>query len=309
MKIVFMGNPEFALPSLLAINKSRHKIVAVVTNLDKPKGRGLKLQKTPVKKLAEDLGLPILQPDSLESEVFLNQIRSFNADIFVVVAFKILPESLLEIPPMGAINLHASLLPKYRGAAPINWALINGEKKTGITIFKIRKKVDTGEILYQKSVEINEDDTAGVLSQKLANLGGESLVKVLDLLEEGKIDPIPQDNSKATYAPKITTEVGKINWKLDAKKIKNLIHGLSPDPGAYSYIFKKRVKFLKAGYEELDTSYLPGTIVYIDKKQLKIQTGKGLLVPKVLQMEGKKPLDVAFFIKGFRGKIGDRFIS
>jgi len=309
MKVVFMGTPDFAVPSLREIGKSNHQIISVVTGPDKPRGRGQKLSKTPVKEAAEKLNLTILQPEKLDSPEFSKQIEKLEPDIFVVVAFKILPESLLQIPRKGAINLHASLLPRYRGAAPINWAIINGERETGITIFQIKPEVDTGEILYQEKIEIKEDDTAGSLHDKLSRIGAKALVRVLDMIERGEVKPIPQNEKLATYAPKIKPEMGRIDWSKEAKNIKNLIHGLSPVPGAFSFFKNKRVRFLKANIEDTGTSYSPGTIVYLDKKCMKIQTGRGLLLPSMLQTEGKKPLTVTEFIKGFRGNTGDRFIS
>ena len=309
MKVVFMGTPDFAVPSLREIGKSNHQIISVVTGPDKPRGRGQKLSKTPVKEAAEKLNLTILQPEKLDSPEFSKQIEKLEPDIFVVVAFRILPESLLQIPRKGAINLHASLLPRYRGAAPINWAIINGERETGITIFQIKPEVDTGEILYQEKIEIKEDDTAGSLHDKLSRIGAKALVRVLDMIERGEVKPIPQNEKLATYAPKIKPEMGRIDWSKEAKNIKNLIHGLSPVPGAFSFFKNKRVRFLKANIEDTGTSYSPGTIVYLDKKCMKIQTGRGLLLPSILQIEGKKPLTVTEFIKGFRGNTGDRFIS
>ncbi|MBO8151456.1 MAG: methionyl-tRNA formyltransferase [Candidatus Neomarinimicrobiota bacterium] len=309
MKVVFMGTPDFAVPSLREIGKSNHQIISVVTGPDKPRGRGQKLSKTPVKEAAEKLNLTILQPEKLDSPEFSKQIEKLEPDIFVVVAFRILPESLLQIPRKGAINLHASLLPRYRGAAPINWAIINGERETGITIFQIKPEVDTGEILYQEKIEIKEDDTAGSLHDKLSRIGAKALVRVLDMVERGEVKPIPQNEKLATYAPKIKPEMGRIDWSKEAKNIKNLIHGLSPVPGAFSFFKNKRVRFLKANIEDTGTSYSPGTIVYLDKKCMKIQTGRGLLLPSMLQTEGKKPLTVTEFIKGFRGNTGDRFIS
>ncbi|RKY47899.1 MAG: methionyl-tRNA formyltransferase [Candidatus Neomarinimicrobiota bacterium] len=309
MKVVFMGTPDYADPYLRLIGKSNHQIISVVTGPDKPRGRGQKLSKTPVKEAAEKLNLTILQPEKLDSPEFSKQIEKLEPDIFVVVAFRILPESLLQIPRKGAINLHASLLPRYRGAAPINWAIINGERETGITIFQIKPEVDTGEILYQEKIEIKEDDTAGSLHDKLSRIGAKALVRVLDMVERGEVKPIPQNEKLATYAPKIKPEMGRIDWSKEAKNIKNLIHGLSPVPGAFSFFKNKRVRFLKANIEDTGTSYSPGTIVYLDKKCMKIQTGRGLLLPSMLQTEGKKPLTVTEFIKGFRGNTGDRFIS
>jgi methionyl-tRNA formyltransferase len=307
MNIIFMGTPKFALPSLQAISESKHNIKAVVTSKDVQKGRGLKVEEPPVKTLAKKLNLPIIQLDSLKSPDFAEKIRTLSPDIFVVVAFKILPSELLNIPPKGAINLHASLLPKYRGAAPINWAIINGEKETGISIIQLKPSVDTGDILFQEKVKISENDTYGTLSEKLSQLGAKALVKVLDKLEEGDITKMPQDDKQATKAPKIFPEVGEIDWNKDASSIRNLIHGLSPKPGASSFIGNKRIKILEAGISKENSSNEPGTIVSLDTKQMGIQTGSGILLPKKVQMEGKKILKIEQFLRGFHGKIGDKF--
>lgn len=309
MNIIFMGTPEFALLSLQAISESKHNIKAVVTGKDVQKGRGLKVEEPPIKTLAKKLNLPIVQPDSLKSPDFASEIKALSPDIFVVVAFKILPSELLNIPPKGAINLHASLLPRYRGAAPINWAIINGEKETGISIIQLKPTVDTGDILFQERVKIAENDTYGTLSEKLSQIGAEALVKVLDKLEEGDIIKIPQDEKQATRAPKIFPEMGKIDWNRDAFSVKNLIHGLSPKPGAYSFLANKRIKILEADVSKESSSDEPGTIVFRDGNRIGIQTGNGILFPKKVQMEGKKILKIEQFLRGFHGEIGDKFNS
>lgn len=307
MKIVFMGTPEFALPSLKAVATSRHVVSAVVTGLDAERGRGLKIQEPPVKILANTLGLPVIQPENLYSPDFIHRLKDLEADLFVVVAFKILPDEVLEIPRLCAINLHASLLPKYRGPAPINWAIINGEKEAGLTIFRIQPKVDTGDILAQRRVAIAEDDTFGTLYKKLSLLGGEILVSTIDAIEENRLTPIPQHHEEATKAPKIYPDMGKIDWSKDATKIKCLIHGLSPTPGAFTSFNGKRIKFLAATVEPSKSPFEPGMIAYRDKIRIGIQTGNGILFPLKVQVEGKKPLPVAEFLRGFQGKIGDRF--
>ncbi len=309
MKIIYMGTPEFAVPGLKAIAESGHTVMLVVTGPDKPAGRGRNLRETPVKQLAMELNLPILQPISLKDPGFINQVRYLDADIIVVVAFRILPDELINAARLGAINLHASLLPKYRGAAPINWALINGDKRTGVTVFQIRPKVDTGDIIFQQAVEINEADTYGDLYDRLSRIGAPALVTVLNKLESGVVDAIPQDDSLVSKAPKIFPQMGEIDWSNSAKSIKNLIHGLSPVPGAYAVYGKKRIKFLKARYSSDELNETPATIVVRDKDQLGIQTGSGLLYPLGMQSEGKKALPVAEFLRGFQGKIGDRFQS
>lgn len=309
MKIIFMGTPDFAVPSLNAITASQHKVVGIVTGPDKPAGRGQIVQETPVKSCASRLNVPILQPEILKRHEFFEQLRNLKADIIVVVAFRILPDEILTIPPKGAINLHASLLPKYRGAAPINWVLINGESETGITIFQIKPQVDTGEILWQERVRIAAEDTFGSLHNRLAAIGSGALVKVLDRMARGEIYPVPQNHSAATLAPKIYPELGEINWTNSARSIKCLIHGLSPTPGAFTFFKKKRIKILSAEYSNEIFKGLPGTIIVRNKQRLKIQTGQGALYPGELQWEGKNILPVAEFLKGFKADIGDRFSS
>ncbi len=303
-----MGTPDFACPALKAIVRSGHKLLGVVTGEDKRQGRGRKLRETPVKKLAKENNLQVFQPASLKSESFLKQMQDISPDIFVVVAFRILPRELINIPKFGAINLHASLLPKYRGAAPINWAIINGEKETGNTIFQIKPKVDTGDILFQQKIEIGEDDIAGTIHDKLSEIGAPALVKVLDDLENQNIKPLIQNNEKATKAPKIFPELGKINWNNDAISIKNLVHGLSPWPAAVSKFNNKRIKFFQAEILDTDTQNSAGTIVILDKVKIGIQTGKGIFLPLLIQSEGKKTMKIVDFLKGFQGKIGDRFV-
>ena len=309
MKIIFMGTPDFAVPSLKAITASRHEIVGIVTSPDKPAGRGQIIHATPVKSFARELSIPIFQPESLKAPEFLNQLLNLKAAIMIVVAFRILPDEVLTIPPKGAINLHASLLPKYRGAAPINWVLINGEPETGVTIFQIRPQVDTGEILWQEKVPIAVEDTFGSLHDRLAKIGATALVKVLDQIERGEIYPVLQNHSAATLAPKIYPQLGEINWANSAHSIKGLIHGLSPNPGAYTFFEGKRIKILSAEWSDEIFKQFPGTVTVWDKQRLGIQTGQGILYPRELQWEGKKILPVAEFLRGFKAGRGDRFPS
>jgi len=304
-----MGTPEFAVPGLKAIAESGHSVTLVVTGPDKPAGRGRSLCETPVKQLALELDLPITQPESLKDPGFINQVRHLDADIIVVVAFQILPNEIINAARLGAINLHASLLPKYRGAAPINWALINGDKQTGITIFQIKPKVDTGDIILQQTVEIADQETYGDLYTRLSRIGAPALVTVLDRLENGVAEAIPQDDSLVCKAPKIFPQMGEINWSNSAESIKNQIHGLSPVPGAYAFLGKKRIKFLKARYSSEAFSETPATIVLRDNNRLGIQTGSGVLYPLELQSEAKKALPIHEFLRGFQAKIGDRFQS
>ncbi len=309
MKIIYMGTPEFAVPGLRAIAQSDHELMAVVTGQDVPVGRGQRLQETPVKQLAQALGVPVLQPPSLKSPDFIDRLHRYNADIIVVVAFRILPDIVINTTQLGAINLHASLLPKYRGAAPINWALINGDRQTGVTIFQIKTKVDTGDIIRQTTIDISEDDTYGSLYSRLSQIGAAALVSVLDDLESGDTQIISQDDALATKAPKIFPQLGEINWSKSAESIKNLIHGLSPTPGAYSYFRKKRIKFLLARFSNETGPGEPGTVLSRDKQPFGIRTGAGILYPLILQSEGRKALPVDEFLRGFQAKIGDRFFS
>lgn len=309
MKIVFMGTPDFAVPSLEVLANSDHEIIAVVTGEDKKRGRGQRVIGTPVKQLAEKHNLPILQPHSLKEDDFKAQLRQLNPDIFVVVAFKILPKDVINIPKFGSVNLHSSLLPKYRGAAPINWAVLNGDQETGITIFQIEPKVDTGDMLLQRKITIEESDTCQEVHDKLSVLGSASLLEALNNLESGKVTKIPQDDSLATKAPKIYPEMGEIDWTKPAIEIKNQIHGLSPFPGAYSQFKGKRIKFLRASYEINNETTAPGTIIFRNKKRLGIQTGKGILYPNELQKEGKRAMQVQDFLNGFQGQTGDKFTS
>ena len=309
MKIIFMGTPEFAVPSLRIIAGSRHEIKAVVTKPDMHCGRGCRLQEPPVKKVARQLNLPILQPDSLKSPDFLAEIAQFSAGLYVVVAFRILPPELLVIPPRGAINLHASLLPRYRGAAPINWALINGEKETGVTVFQIKPTVDTGNILLQERVAIQPTDTYGTLAPRLAEIGARLILAAIDGLEAGTLKGTPQDDGLATPAPKIFPELGEIDWYKPASDLKNLIHGLSPTPGAFTFFRGKRLKILRASVIDEKFPGEPGTIVLCNKNSLSVLTGSGVLKLEELQFEGRKSLPAAEFLCGFGGRVGDKFAS
>jgi len=309
MKLIFMGTPQFAVPSLKRLLESKHIVQAVVTGPDKKRGRGWQFTATPVKKIARAACRPILQPLALSADPFIHQLDQYKPDLFVVVAFRILPRKVLNIPRLGAVNLHASLLPKYRGAAPINWAIIKGEKETGITIFQIRPQVDTGDILYQDKVAIDPRQTYGELYDRLAVKGADALVNVLDAMEQGRITPRPQEHAKASSAPKLTPDIGKIDWSRQAVDIKNLIHGLSPTPGAYTFYKNIRLKILRAKVSSENKTADPGTIVIREKHCLGIQTGDGILFPLEVQKAGKRALKVSAFLNGFQGKVGDKFNS
>lgn len=299
MNIVFMGTPSFAVPSLQALHKSLHKIKGVVTVPDCRKGRGLKVRPSPIKKAADDLGLPVMQPADLKDQAFLEELKGFKADCFVVVGFCILPPVIFNMPPYGSVNLHASLLPKYRGAAPIQWVLIRGEQKTGVTTFLIKKKVDTGNILLQKSLKIQKDDTAGTLHDKLASLGADLLVETIDVMEINKVTLKPQQG-ESCKAPKIHTEMGKIDWNNSAGDIVNLSRGLSPRPGVFTFWGKKRIKLFKAKVLNENTSkhITPGMVVNASQQGLDVATAKGIVRFQEIQLEGKKRMDCCEFIRG-----------
>lgn len=293
-----MGTPDFAIPSLQKILESKHELPAVVTVPDKERGRGQKVSYTPVKEFAIKNNIPVLQPDNLRNEDFISQLRTFNADIFVIVAFKILPREIFTIPPEGSFNLHASLLPKYRGAAPVQWALIRGEKKTGVTTFALEDKVDTGNIYIQEKIEINNEDNFGSLHDKLSVLGANVVIRTLNLIETGNFEFKLQDNSLATPAAKITKNICKIDWQNPAQEIHNLIRGLSPAPGAYFSYENKIIKIYKSKIMTGE-NIMPGEIVST-KNRLVIGCGKDTLSIEELQLEGKKRLTVDAFLRGFK---------
>jgi len=303
-----MGTPEFALPSLELLLKSQHQIGGVVTQPDKPKGRGLKLSPSAVKEFAEEHNLKVLTPADLKSEEFYQALNELKPDLITVVAFRILPEKIFSLPPSGTINLHASLLPKYRGAAPINWAIINGEKITGVSTFFIQKKVDTGELILQRRAEISPEETLGELSLKLSRIGAKLLLETIDLIEKGEVKTYPQSDLEASLAPKITEEICKIDWSKSAEKINNLIRGLSPHPGAFTFFRGKLLKVYKAEAESKEVSSAEfGKIIKADQKNgILVQTQSGVLRLKELQLEGKKKLAAEEFLRGYRIEISEK---
>ncbi|OPX34826.1 methionyl-tRNA formyltransferase [candidate division KSB1 bacterium 4484_188] len=304
-----MGTPEFAIPSFHKIMSSHHSVVGVVTQPDKPRGRGKKLLPTPIKKVALDEGIdPILQPVKLSDPEFLHQLRTVDPDVFVVVAFRILPEIVLGIPEITSINLHPSLLPKYRGAAPINWTLINGEKETGVTIIEITRKVDAGKILMQQKVKISAEETAGSLHDRLSRVGAEMLVMVLDQIEQDRLQKVDQDDRLATPAPKLTRELCHLSFRQPADKVKNRIHGLSPYPGAFAFLNTQMIKFYRARVVDLtDESVPPGTIISAEGGQLVVACQPGQVEILELQLQGKRVLTAAEFLRGRHLKAGDQF--
>lgn len=300
MRVVFMGTPDFAIPTLRAILKSKHQVVGVVTGEDKPKGRGLKVLPPPVKVVAVKEGLPVLQPASLKEPSFLKGLQDWKADVFVVVAFRILPPEVFAIPPVGTINLHASLLPKYRGAAPIQWALINGETETGVTTFFIDEHVDTGTILLQEKIGIKPDDTAEELHDRLAALGARVVVRTLDRLEKGELQSRPQVGTP-TRAPRINKSDCEIDWNWPAGKIVNLIRGVSPVPGAFAHFNRKILKIFRAKSvdKHVPKSAVPGEILEADAKNgIVVASGKGAVALLEIQLAGKKRMTAAEFLRG-----------
>jgi len=307
MKIVFMGTPEFAVPGLRKLLTSKHEVCAVVTVRDKPAGRGQKMSPSAVKKEAIETGRPVLQPDSLRETGFLESLADFNADLFAVVAFRILPDVVFEMPPKGTVNLHSSLLPKYRGAAPINWAIMNGDRESGVTTFLIEKGVDTGNLLLQRSVGIGPDETAGELHDKLAVAGAELLLQTIDAIQDGIILPRPQQG-EVTMAPKITPDICRIDWSRDPEAIRNQVRGLNPYPTAYSFLNGKRIKVHAASVAALSPG-MPGEILHADRKtgELIISAGTGSLAILSLQPEGKRAMSSKEFLIGHGIAVGARF--
>jgi methionyl-tRNA formyltransferase len=303
MRIVFMGTPEFAVPSLQALIDSGDEIVAVVCQPDKPKGRGLEVASPPTKVLAERHGVPVLQPQKIKTEEFFNELKKLGPDLICVAAYgKILPKNILDLPPHGCINVHASILPKYRGAAPINWAIIRGEKVTGITTMKMDEGMDTGDMLLKKEIPIEDEDTGETLSQKLSYIGAELLIETLKLLKEGKLNPIPQDHSQATYAPMLKKEDGKIDWSKSAEEVRNLIRGALPWPGAYTTLDGKLLKIYKARISNSVGN--PGEVIKSDSGILRVATGNDSLDILELQIEGGKRLKTEEFLRGRKIKEG-----
>jgi methionyl-tRNA formyltransferase len=298
-----MGTPDFAVASLRALLEADFDIVGVITAPDKPAGRGQKLSESAVKKFAIEKGLTIFQPIKLKDPDFINELRSLKADIQVVVAFRMLPELVWKMPSKGTINLHASLLPQYRGAAPINWAIINGEKRSGVSTFFLKQEIDTGDLLFAEEIDIKDNDTAGELHDKLMVLGAELLVKTLKAIEAGKYIEIPQDTlqeSELKKAPKIFRGDCEINWDRPVREVFNLIRGLSPHPTAFSTIQEKTLKIFSAELEEIQVNDKPGTVLTDHKTYLKFACQNGLISVLELQLEGKKRMKIDEFLRGIR---------
>lgn len=304
LKVVFFGTPEFAKNTLEAIHLSHHTVVGVVTAPDKQSGRGRKVNASAVKEYALAENLHLLQPEKLREESFLQNIRLLNADLFVVVAFRMMPKVLFQIPPMGTFNLHASLLPQYRGAAPINFAIINGEKETGVTTFFINEKIDEGNILLQQKLSIKEDENAGELHDRLMVLGAELVVKTLNGLAENSISEVPQpEMAVVKNAFKIFKEDTEIDWNLPTENIHHFILGMSPYPAAFTNLKiaeeVKSLKILKGKKELMQHAEVPGTLV-IGKKEMFFYTVDGRYYPETVQLQGKKQMSVKDFLNGFQ---------
>lgn len=300
LRIVFFGTPEFAVASLQAVVDAGGKVLAVVTAPDKPSGRGLKLQPSAVKEYAMGQGITVLQPPKLKDPAFQKELQVLGADVFVVVAFRMLPESVWNMPAMGTINVHASLLPQYRGAAPINWAIINGETETGVTTFRLKHQIDTGDILLKQSVTIESSDNAGILHDKLMTEGARLLVKTLNDMAAGTIREQPQIQSEALYhAPKIFKDDMRIDWTSSAEEVNNLIRGLAPYPGAFTDWNNKMLKIYAAHIKEEDVEE-PGSWETDGKNYLRFAASDAWVYIDELQLEGKKRLKTEDFLRGYR---------
>jgi methionyl-tRNA formyltransferase len=306
MRVVFMGTPDFAVPSLRKIVESDLELVGIVTRPDKPRGRGQKLQATEVKAAAQDLGLdvPVLQPESLKDQGFLADLKALGADLFGVVAFVILPRDVLAIPRLGSVNVHPSLLPKYRGAAPIQWAVIHGETETGVTIFRLSPRVDAGDVLIQERVAIGADETAGELYERLKEMGAELLVRAMDGVASGSVTPIPQSDEGVTRAQKLEKEDGRIDWAENAETIRNLIRGVNPFPGAFTMWQGQVLKVHRASV--VDGLGESGKVLGVDGKiGLLVGAGKDVLLLDEIQPAGKKRMSGADFVRGYPVKVGE----
>lgn len=301
LRIVFMGTPEFAVPMLDVLLNSSHEVVGVITAPDKPAGRGMQLMQSDVKKYAVEKNLNILQPEKLKNPEFIEELRALNADLFVVVAFRMLPEVVWNMPPLGTINLHASLLPQYRGAAPINWAIINGEKETGVSTFLLQHEIDTGKIIYQEKIAIRDDENVGELYQELMQLGANVLGKTVDAIASGDYPQIPQDHiTDIKHAPKIFKDTCKIDWSKNTVEVYNHIRGLSPYPAAFTTLDGKGFKIYSADKKQAPHSEPVGSYKSDGKTYLHFYTADGYIAVKDCQLEGKKRLSIEELLRGYK---------
>lgn len=299
MKIIYMGTPEFAVPCLETLIQSKHEVVGVFTQPDRKSGRGQKINISPVKAKALKYDIPVFQPITLKDNDIIKKIETLNPSLIVVVAYgQILPKEVLGIPKNGCINVHASLLPKYRGSGPINWVVINGEKKTGITTMYMDVGLDTGDMLLKEEIKIGEDETAGQLHDRLMVLGGKVLDKTIDLLEKNKLTPIPQNHKESSYAPMLTKNLGKIDWHKPAKEIKNLIRGTIPWPSSFTTYKGKTIKIWKSCVINSDKQHDPGRILKVQSDCILVGTGKDILSIEEIQFSGKKRMSVKNYLIG-----------
>lgn len=309
MRIVFMGTPDFSVPALNALADSRHEVTAVVTQPDKPKGRGNGISMSPVKEAALCRKIPVYQPERARDAAFIEEMKKLSPDVMVVIAFgQILSKELLCVPAYGCVNIHASLLPKYRGASPIQWAVLNGEKETGITTMMMDEGMDTGDILEKRVIALDKKETGGSLFDRLSMMGGELILSTLDKLEKGTLVRTPQDHEAATYVKKIPKSFGEIDWSKDAVSIERLIRGLDPWPSAYTWLHGRLLKLWAGDVSEVDKDNQAecGVILSASEDGLRIQTGNGILNITSLQIEGKKRMDTGAFLRGFPVKKGQR---
>ena len=305
MKVVYMGTPDFAVAPLEAIIKAGHEVIAVVTQPDKQRGRGKEVQMTPVKECALSHGIPVLQPVKIKEKEAVEELKKYSADIFVVAAFgQLLSEEILQMPKYGCVNIHASLLPKYRGAAPIQWAILDGEEKTGVTIQQMEKGLDTGDILFVKEVALDKKETGESLYDKLTHVGADLIVAALASIEKGDVHPKKQDDALSCYASRLTKDMGKIDFSKDAVVIERLIRGLNSWPSAYTFYRGKTLKIWDADVTDAETDQKPGTVLRVTKDAVEVATGKGTLLLKEVQLEGKKKVAVKDFLLGYEVKEG-----
>jgi len=310
-RIIFMGTPDFSIPALQALIDGPDHMVAVVTQPDRARGRSKKLLPPPVKVLSESAGIPVLQPTRIRTPEFEKKLRSFEPDLIIVAAYgRILPSSILNIPPLGCINIHGSLLPRHRGAAPIQWAVLSGDKEAGVTIMQMDVGMDTGDILLPAAIPVEDDDTAGSLFTKLSALGGTALMEALDLLRQDKLYPTKQDNSLATEAGPLKKENGAIDWTLPSSTIHCLIRGMDPWPTAYSFLDGKRFRFFSPELSDIEnnSNQEAGSIIRADRNGLLLATGKGTLLVREIQPEGKKRMSVEAYLCGHSLVSGQKFL-
>lgn len=301
MRIIFMGTPDFSVDTLHEIHKKGHEVVLVVTQPDKPKGRGNSVSFPPVKQAALDLGLEVFQPQKVREKECVEFLKSYKPDLIVVVAFgQILSKEILDMPKYGCINVHASLLPKYRGAAPIQWAVINGEKVSGVTIMRMDIGIDTGDMILKKEVPLDVEETGGSLFDKLAKVGGSLCVEAIEQFEQNTVVFQKQDDNKATHTKMIQKQFGKIDWSRPAIEIERLIRGLNPWPSAYTVLEAKTLKIWKARVALENTESESGTIVAITKNSIRVQTGDGILELLDIQLQGKKRMQTDAFLRGYK---------